>query len=178
MTQPFFSLLPWELTRKVQGIVDLSKTDWHIKAHGEAQGQILKFSGIVERQTELRVNRAIADDVGFCFLLSLHKNIRNRSTWCVCIVCRHLFNIEKKISCIPDMKSENGISTLERDWVVQKYGGTSIGKFPSEIAEIICHELERNRLAVVCSARSSGIKADGTTTKQAYPPIKLRQTSS
>ena len=63
----------------------------------------------------------------------------------------------------------------ERDWVVQKYGGTSIGKFPEEIISIICNELERSRIAVVCSARSSGIKADGTTTKYAYLRMKLRK---
>ena len=73
------------------------------------------------------------------------------------------------------MKLEDSIPTQERDWVVQKYGGTSIGKFPKEITEIICNELERNRLAVVCSARSSGIKADGTTTKYAYLRGKLRK---
>lgn len=63
------------------------------------------------------------------------------------------------------MEIDNGALTREKDWVVQKYGGTSIGKFPHEIANIICNELQRNRLAVVCSARSSGIKAEGTTTK-------------
>ncbi len=63
------------------------------------------------------------------------------------------------------MASERIAMKCEKEWVVQKYGGTSIGKFPEEIINIICNELERNRLAVVCSARSSGIKADGTTTK-------------
>ena len=63
------------------------------------------------------------------------------------------------------MASESGVPSREKDWVVQKYGGTSIGKFPEEIANIVCNELKRNRLAVVCSARSSGIKAEGTTTK-------------
>ena len=63
------------------------------------------------------------------------------------------------------MDTESSASKQEKDWVVQKYGGTSIGKFPKEIANIICTELKRNRLAVVCSARSSGIKAEGTTTK-------------
>ena len=74
------------------------------------------------------------------------------------------------------MNSENGIPTKKRDWVVQKYGGTSIGKFPEEVVSIICNEVERNRIAVVCSARSSGIKADGTTTKYAYPRMKLQKT--
>ena len=73
----------------------------------------------------------------------------------------------EKVLHVPDMKSEDNIPTEDRDWVVQKYGGTSVGKFPEEITEIICNELERNRIAVVCSARSSGIKADGTTTKYA-----------
>ena len=63
------------------------------------------------------------------------------------------------------MESERIAMKCEKEWVVQKYGGTSIGKFPDEIINIICNELGRNRLAVVCSARSSGIKADGTTTK-------------
>lgn len=64
-----------------------------------------------------------------------------------------------------DMESVNGAPNRRKDWVVQKYGGTSIGKFPKEIVDIICNELNHNRLAIVCSARSSGIKAEGTTTK-------------
>ena len=63
------------------------------------------------------------------------------------------------------MELDGGASKWKKGWVVQKYGGTSIGKFPEEIANIICNELKRNHLAVVCSARSSGIKAEGTTTK-------------
>ena len=63
------------------------------------------------------------------------------------------------------MEPDTGASHCRKNWVVQKYGGTSIGKFPEEIANIICNELKHNRLAVVCSARSSGIKAEGTTTK-------------
>ena len=64
-----------------------------------------------------------------------------------------------------DMDPESGALKSEKDWLVQKYGGTSIGKFPQEIANIICNDFKHNRLAVVCSARSSGVKADGTTTK-------------
>lgn len=63
------------------------------------------------------------------------------------------------------MESDSGALNSRKNWVVQKYGGTSIGKNPNEIANIICSELKRSRLAVVCSARSSGIKAEGTTTK-------------
>ena len=64
-----------------------------------------------------------------------------------------------------DMDTESGALKSEKNWLVQKYGGTSIGRFPQEIADIICNDLKRNRLAVVCSARSSGVKAEGTTTK-------------
>lgn len=63
------------------------------------------------------------------------------------------------------MESESGALNRGKDWVVQKYGGTSIGRFPKQIADIVCNDLKCNRLALVCSARSSGIKAEGTTTK-------------
>lgn len=66
------------------------------------------------------------------------------------------------------MESESNALKPDRSWVVQKYGGTSVGKFPREVIKIICDELKRNRIAVVCSARSIGIKAEGTTTKLAH----------
>ncbi|KAG0648595.1 Aspartate kinase FUB3 [Hyphodiscus hymeniophilus] len=51
-------------------------------------------------------------------------------------------------------------------WVVQKYGGTSVGKFASNIAEdIIRPSLKGNKIAVVCSARSTGKKVEGTTSR-------------
>ncbi|KAI7872703.1 Aspartate/glutamate/uridylate kinase [Spinellus fusiger] len=51
-------------------------------------------------------------------------------------------------------------------WVVQKYGGTSIGKFMENIASsIIPSFMETHRVAVVCSARSGEIKSNGTTTR-------------
>lgn len=44
--------------------------------------------------------------------------------------------------------------------------GTSIGKFPQGIAEdIIRASLADNRIAVVCSARSTGKKVEGTTSR-------------
>ena len=76
-------------------------------------------------------------------------------------------------------------------WVVQKFGGTSVGKFPDKIAEDIVRyvktllkdgaeeekltgrydecrtHVEHNRLVVVCSARSTGKKATGTTSRYA-----------
>ncbi|KAH7143384.1 putative aspartate kinase, partial [Dactylonectria macrodidyma] len=58
-----------------------------------------------------------------------------------------------------------------QSWVVQKFGGTSIGKYPLNIVENVvkpatCH----HRVVVVCSARSTSTKDVGTTNRllQAY----------
>ncbi|KAH9179017.1 aspartate kinase [Lactarius sanguifluus] len=52
----------------------------------------------------------------------------------------------------------------EARWVVQKYGGTSVGKFAAQIAEnIVPDYLDRYKLAIVCSARSGSTKSLGTT---------------
>ncbi|KAG2227802.1 hypothetical protein INT45_002040 [Circinella minor] len=49
-------------------------------------------------------------------------------------------------------------------WVVQKYGGTSVGKFLENIAtDIVPSYLEANRVVIVCSARSGETKEKGTT---------------
>ncbi|KAF8605550.1 aspartate kinase [Ceratobasidium sp. AG-I] len=49
-------------------------------------------------------------------------------------------------------------------WVIQKFGGTSIGKFAVKIAEdIVPAYLPQDRLALVCSARSGSTKSLGTT---------------
>jgi len=76
----------------------------------------------------------------------------------------------------------------QKPWVVQKFGGTSIGKFAVNIAEEIVRYvwvcgfgswelggrqrlignragLRDNRIAVVCSARSTGKKVEGTTSR-------------
>ncbi|KAI1328851.1 aspartate kinase [Xylariaceae sp. FL0255] len=51
-------------------------------------------------------------------------------------------------------------------WVVQKFGGTSVGKFPDNIArDIVRANLSSNKIAVVCSARSIGKKTTGTTSR-------------
>ncbi|KAM3493940.1 hypothetical protein MY3957_002784 [Beauveria namnaoensis] len=68
----------------------------------------------------------------------------------------------------------------ELEWVVQKYGGTSIGKYAFQIAQDIIREtLRRNRVAVVCSARSTTSKVAGTTTRlidifNAFEAARLR----
>jgi aspartate kinase len=52
-----------------------------------------------------------------------------------------------------------------KPWVVQKYGGTSIGKLLNTITGSIIPEfLQSFNVAVVCSARSSTSKSKGTTT--------------
>lgn len=51
-------------------------------------------------------------------------------------------------------------------WIVQKFGGTSVGKFPEKIADDIVKVFsETNKVAVVCSARSSNTKSEGTTSR-------------
>jgi aspartate kinase len=76
-------------------------------------------------------------------------------------------------------------SQAHSNWVVQKFGGTSVGKFALNIIEqvvqydnsiydymctsltssLIRPSLIDNRVAVVCSARSSSTKAEGTTNR-------------
>ncbi|KAL8782679.1 MAG: hypothetical protein Q9195_009593, partial [Heterodermia aff. obscurata] len=53
-----------------------------------------------------------------------------------------------------------------KSWIVQKFGGTSVGKFAVEIAEqVVRPGLSHNRIAVVCSARSGDNKIEGTTNR-------------
>ncbi|KAF7728360.1 Aspartokinase [Apophysomyces ossiformis] len=51
-------------------------------------------------------------------------------------------------------------------WVVQKYGGTSVGKLLDDIASTIVPSfMDTHRVAVVCSARSGESKKTGTTNR-------------
>lgn len=51
-----------------------------------------------------------------------------------------------------------------RQWIVQKYGGTSVGKLLDTITgTIIPESLQSYSVAVVCSARSGTSKSKGTT---------------
>lgn len=53
-------------------------------------------------------------------------------------------------------------------WVIQKFGGTSVGKFPIQIAEdIVKLYVAEQRVAIVCSARSTYTKDEGTTNRYA-----------
>ncbi|SNX82237.1 probable HOM3 - L-aspartate 4-P-transferase [Melanopsichium pennsylvanicum] len=50
------------------------------------------------------------------------------------------------------------------EWIIQKYGGTSVGKFLHTIAtQIVPSYLAGHKVAIVCSARSGQTKALGTT---------------
>jgi aspartate kinase len=52
----------------------------------------------------------------------------------------------------------------QKQWVVQKYGGTSLGKLlPTITGTIIPQYLETHNIAVVCSAISGTTKSLGTT---------------
>jgi aspartate kinase len=49
-------------------------------------------------------------------------------------------------------------------WLVQKYGGTSLGRqLPSIVNEILLTYVGHNKLAIVCSAISGEKKSNGTT---------------
>lgn len=72
------------------------------------------------------------------------------------------------VSAVHGNSSDNG-------WIVQKFGGTSVGKFPDKIAEDIVREsLGSNKVVVVCSARSTGKKVTGTTSRLLEIYKKLR----
>ncbi|KAK1922001.1 putative aspartate kinase [Papiliotrema laurentii] len=68
-------------------------------------------------------------------------------------------------------------------WVVQKYGGTSVGKSLDSICRIVESYIPNSRVALVCSARSSHTKALGTTnlllqaSREALQPPSARPTS-
>ncbi|KAG6038328.1 hypothetical protein E4U41_004321 [Claviceps citrina] len=64
------------------------------------------------------------------------------------------------------MGSSTYNNASDKGWVVQKFGGTSVGKFPDKIArDIVKSSLLKHRVVVVCSARSTGKKAEGTTSR-------------
>lgn len=60
--------------------------------------------------------------------------------------------------------SEMSTKSLDASWVVQKFGGTSLGKVLETISgKIVPQYLENDRMAIVCSARSGKKKSEGTT---------------
>lgn len=58
------------------------------------------------------------------------------------------------------------LRTMSSGWIIQKFGGTSVGKFPEGIVDNIVKEFSRhNRVGVVCLARLSHTKSEGTTSR-------------
>ncbi|KAG9311844.1 Aspartate/glutamate/uridylate kinase [Chiua virens] len=63
----------------------------------------------------------------------------------------------------PPNLHQNTIDPSAR-WLVQKFGGTSVGKFAVQIArDIVSNYIDQHKVAIVCSARSGSTKALGTT---------------
>ncbi|KIJ63048.1 hypothetical protein HYDPIDRAFT_176137 [Hydnomerulius pinastri MD-312] len=63
----------------------------------------------------------------------------------------------------PPNLHQNTIDPSAR-WLVQKFGGTSVGKFAVQIAKnIVSSYVDQHKVAIVCSARSGSTKALGTT---------------
>ncbi|KAH8152593.1 uncharacterized protein LAJ45_03434 [Morchella importuna] len=75
------------------------------------------------------------------------------------------------LETLPPSPTTNGHTQMKKNdasggWVIQKFGGTSVGKFAEKIAEdIVRAHLGGNKIAVVCSARSTDTKAEGTTNR-------------
>ncbi|RMZ86197.1 hypothetical protein DV737_g191, partial [Chaetothyriales sp. CBS 132003] len=60
----------------------------------------------------------------------------------------------------------NGVSHGGSDKInVLKFGGTSVGKFPHAIVNVVKSSLANGSVAIVCSARSSSTKLAGTTNR-------------
>ncbi|KAJ2988185.1 hypothetical protein NUW58_g4112 [Xylaria curta] len=56
------------------------------------------------------------------------------------------------------------VNSVDKPWLVQKYGGTSLGKLMNTICGSIVPDYTENyRLVIVCSALSGTLKAKGTT---------------
>ncbi|KAK9316524.1 Aspartate/glutamate/uridylate kinase [Lipomyces starkeyi] len=73
---------------------------------------------------------------------------------------------DSSVSLNNGMTSSQTLSQTADTWLIQKFGGTSVGKLPLEIVDnIVRAYLKDYRVAVVCSARSTDTKAEGTTSR-------------
>ncbi|KKK19373.1 hypothetical protein P175DRAFT_0445267 [Aspergillus ochraceoroseus IBT 24754] len=69
-------------------------------------------------------------------------------------------------SDIVSVPKDTPVRSANSNWIVQKFGGTSVGKFAlSIIDQVVLPSLKEHHVAVVCSARSSSTKAEGTTNR-------------
>lgn len=70
------------------------------------------------------------------------------------------------LSLLNSFNSVLDLKSASSNYIIQKFGGTSVGKFPKEIVNNIVKVFsETNKVAVVCSARSSHTKSEGTTSR-------------
>ncbi|KAF8555477.1 aspartate kinase [Imleria badia] len=78
----------------------------------------------------------------------------------------------------PPNLHQNTIDPSAR-WLVQKFGGTSVGKFAVQIAkDIVSNYLDQHKIAIVCSARSASTKELGTTNLLLKAATEARQRPS
>lgn len=76
------------------------------------------------------------------------------------------FSSIDRFFCVGSSKNLVTMSSVPHEWIVQKYGGTSVGKFlPLITGEIVPRYLENYKIALVCSAVSGTEKASGTTSQ-------------
>ncbi|KAJ2709567.1 Aspartokinase, partial [Coemansia spiralis] len=67
---------------------------------------------------------------------------------------------------MPPLPAVKATNPRDKPILVLKFGGTSVGKFVQNICgQIIPNLLKTHRVVVVCSARSTDVKAKGTTTR-------------
>ncbi|EMG46977.1 HOM3 Aspartokinase [Candida maltosa Xu316] len=74
----------------------------------------------------------------------------------------------RSYNSVVDLKQTTSPNSINgtNGWIVQKFGGTSVGKFAQNIVDDIVKVYSAtNRVAVVCSARSSDTKSEGTTSR-------------
>ena len=75
-------------------------------------------------------------------------------------------SIDTLLNRLRSVPEPNGsIDLLGEKWLVQKFGGTSVGKFPLNIVVNVIRRVSPGRVAVVCSARTYSSKAEGTTNR-------------
>ncbi|KAM5513694.1 aspartokinase [Fusarium oxysporum f. sp. phaseoli] len=153
-------------------------------AHHSAEGQQVAENGtvmIIKAESEEEIKEIIRKDIftieGFNAMFFTSDPIRLKVPTGLAMV-----NMLKTIGGSTQPSSLFGRSKFQcmrnrRDnsWVVQKFGGTSIGKFPDKVScTALCARLGGDRPAVICSARSSGKKVFGTTSRllQVYRTLR------
>ena len=76
-------------------------------------------------------------------------------------------NSEPELNGVSEGASEGLLlqNNATQPWIVHKYGGTAVGKFPRAISQNVRQQIRSRRVGIVCSARSTNVKTQGTTTR-------------